>query len=147
MFEKKRRLLVDGTFPGKATIVEMTPAKVKGEFTTEDVLAVSRVLIDGTFPDWRRVVPAEPKGPVTASPAVFNPKYLTAWGQIGTEIGRSLNSGYPTLQISLSDGQSPTIVRFSGTPIVFGIQMPMRSEVSGYLPPFMSATEFKQAAE
>lgn len=140
MFETKRLLEVDGTFPGSATIVDIMPGiKAKDEPKRSPVVTSHRVIIDGKFPDWRRVVPKDFITGTSVQPTAFNPKYLREWGALGLELAK-ISGGNGTLQIGLSDSSSPTVIRYGGAPHVFAVQMPMRwDRLGGFLPAFMDA--------
>lgn len=147
MFTAKRILEIDPGLQGSATIKEISPGKKKeDEPKIESIITVHRVIVDGTYPDWRRVIPNEPTGAHEAAPTSFNPRYMKTWGEIGIELKKA-GLGTEEMQIALSTGGNPVIIRWSGSANIFGVQMPMRSSVSGYLPAFVQQPEFREAAE
>ena len=101
------------------------------------------VLIDGNFPDWRRVVPKETKA-AKAMPTTFAPRFLSDWAKLGVDINKT--TGAPgSISFALSDAASAVVIRF-GTPNIFGVLMPMKSNIDGFLPPFMGSAEPAQVA-
>ena len=146
MFTAKRVLEINPTLPGSATIKEVTPGKKNEAPKIEDVITVHRAIVDGAFPDWRRVIPYTPTEAPNAAPTSFNPRYMKAWGDVGMELKKA-HLGTEEMQIALSTGGNPVIIRWSGAVNIFGVQMPMRSSVSGYLPAFLDKPEFREAAE
>lgn len=143
----KRWLTIEPALPGTATVEDETLGKKPDDLAViQPVVTVSRVVIDGTFPEWRRVVPYAVTEPSRAGPAAFNAKYLKEWGALGAEIGKLIGNT-PEMRIELSDGASPAVIRWA-MPNIFGIQMPMRSGIKGYLPEFMKQQpEAQMAAE
>lgn len=144
----RRRIDIDSSLPGSATIQNVSDGKHEGDDPKiENVLTVHRVLIDGKFPDWRRVVPSGDRKTDTIAPTAFNPSYLKALGALGADIAKTVG-GSGSLQVGLSDGGSPIVIRYAGAPNIFAIQMPMRFDtVNGFLPPFMDQPAQLQAAE
>lgn len=143
MLGTKRAIEVTG---GSATVAEMTPnAKEKGAFIREAIVTVHKVVVDGTYPDWRRVVPGA--WGTLGAPGSINPKYIKAWGEVGVELAR-LFGGTGAAAIFATDPNSPMLVRFDGRDNVFGIQMPLRSDIRADLPAFVKdPVQTLQAAE
>ncbi len=147
MFTTKRLLTIDPAEKGSATIKDVSPGINKAAPPkVEDVVTVHRVIIDGKFLDWRRVVPKEPTMPDASRPTAFNPRYMKAWVDVGLELKRA-GLGSEEMQIGVSNGGDPTIIRWSATSGMFGVQMPMRGSISGFLPDFIKMPEVLQAAE
>lgn len=140
MFDDKRLLEVDGNC---ATIIEQKPGASPLDPPKREALATAHhVVIDGKFVDWRRVVPREEQK--SAASTAFNPRYLKEWGALGHEVEKL--TGKSGVQIGLSDGNCPTIIRF-GADNIFGVLMPMRFGVThGLLPSFMSETPAQSVA-
>jgi hypothetical protein len=146
--EVERRELVIDCQNAVATINNSSPPREpEGERHIEMVAASTANIIDGTFPDWRRIVPAAMSDTTLANAAAFNGNYVKAFGVISKELGAHFGSDGRAMQIALSDGGSPVVVRWGGIESVFGILMPMRADIRGHLPEFMKPAEFKQAAE
>lgn len=142
MFADKRVLEVDG---GSATIFEVKPEPKRDALPQRIAMATAHgVKIDGTFPDWRRVVPSAPVK--SSSATAFNPRYLKEWGAFGQEVEKVTGKS-AGMQIGLSDGASPTLIRFAAEN-VFAVQMPLRFGGSNatFLPAFMNQPKL-QAAE
>lgn len=144
IFADRRRIQVDET-ARTAAIIQVEAFKKQGEEPKLKPLVIAHdVIIDGTFPEWRRVVPKA----TDAKPSDYfiNPKYIRAWGAVGVEVAK-IHGNSGSVRFSPTDGASPMVVRFSSAPEIFGVQMPMRADISGFLPDFMKGYEFKEAAE
>ena len=146
MFEIKRTIEVYHDGQGVATIRETKPALKKDDVPlTEAILTIHRVLIDGTFPDWRRAVPLQSEAAGSMQPTAFNGSYMKAMGEVAAELSK-LAGGHPWLRVHMSDPVAPCVVRLGASDDVFGIIMPVRDSIDGFLPKFM-APPFKEAAE
>lgn len=148
-----RRELVIDTQNAVATINNIKPADAGAtEPVAEMIAAFQANVIDGTFPDWRRVTPTELLDKNAADSPAFNGLYLKAFGNLAMEIGKHSGLQTVAMRMSISDGHSPVVIRWSGQPNIFGVLMPMRDDVRGFLPAFMgaitpSAPEMQEAAE
>lgn len=130
------RLLVDPV-AGSATINEVVESRDPAVEPTLKSLATEHgVLIDGTFPDWRRILPSKEEKPAKVKPTFFNPHYLKEWAAIGIEITKTIG-GSGAIRVSLTDGASPSVIRWVGCDSIFGVQMPIRRPDIGFLPPFV----------
>lgn len=144
----ERRELVVDVQNAVATINNVTQAaEPGGEPLIEMVAACQANVIDGTFPDWRRVVPTKEEPRDTVNPATLNGGYVRVFGDICKELQKHFERSSAGMQLALTDGASPVVVRWSGFDEVFGVIMPMRGDVRGHLPEFVAPAEFRAAAE
>jgi DNA polymerase III sliding clamp (beta) subunit (PCNA family) len=105
----------------------------------EDGMAVAVMpdaLIDGRFPAWQRVVPKAQVKQARARPTAFSAAFLADWAKIGADISKTIG-GSATVRVGLSDAVTATVIRYDD-PTIFGLLMPMRTTIDGFLPPFMS---------
>lgn len=146
MFEIKRTIEIDHAGHGVATILESKPALKKDDAPSKEaIMAVHRVLIDGTFPEWRRVVPSQSVATGSMQPTTFNGSYMKAMGEVAAELSK-LTGLHPWLRVHMADPDAPCVVRFGSSRDVFGVIMPVRDSIDGFLPEFMTAP-LKEAAE
>lgn len=147
-FGGSRILEINPTDTGSATLKEITPGrKEEDEPKIETLLTAYGVIIDGTFPDWRRVIPSKPDAAAKAGFIGFNDRYLKDWGAFSVDLQKTVNGASSGMQLFCADAASPTLIRWGGVPNIFAVLMPMRIDAHGFLPDFMSKTEFREAAE
>ena len=127
-----------------ASLREVTPEEKGRPEKTEDIVTAYGVIIDGAFPDWRRVVPAG--GPSTGEYAAFNPRLMKEIAALGEDIKRTMNTSEFAMKIECRSSTDPVVIRFGQAP-VFGVLMPMRHAISGWVPPFMDNAQRLEAAE
>ena len=135
-----RRELVIDVQNALATINDVKPADAgAAEPIAEMVAAYQANVIDGTFPDWRSVVPPAFEDKLKAGASAFNGAYLKVFGALTADLNKHFDRSSASLHLALTDGHSPVVVRWSGIDTVFGVIMPMRDDVRGFLPAFMTA--------
>lgn len=144
MFKAYRVLEIDSE-KRSASLREVTPEEKGIPEKIEDIVTAYGVIIDGTFPDWRRVVPAG--GPSTGEYAAFNPRLMKEIAALGEDINRTMDASEFAMKIECRSSTDPVVIRFGQSP-VFGILMPMRHSIGGWLPPFMATkSEYLEAAQ
>lgn len=135
MFKAYRVLEIDAE-KRSASLREVTPEEKGKPEKTDDIVTAYNVIIDGTFPDWRRVVPQG--GPATGEYAAFNPRFMKEIAALGEDVKRTMNTSEFAMKIECRGSMDPIVIRFGQSP-VFGVLMPMRHSIDGWLPAFMNS--------
>ncbi|MBX3579980.1 MAG: hypothetical protein KF723_22480 [Rhizobiaceae bacterium] len=111
---------------------------VKGiiAFPSGNYIAANNTLIDGTYPEWTVVVEPVLAAMKTRKVAhsCFNPRLITSFVQVATRLKLG---DFPSIKIVTTEEGAPSLILFAKSDSVFGLLMPMRSDIGGTLPIFM----------